>query len=194
MEEDVQTGLESEPQHYHPLYISEEEEEEEDVFLEEDLENPQTPEVKKSVTFEIIREYSLGEDDDKDRCGQVLRPGTACAIIGTTLIFAVAYGIIVLMDTKLSTPMDMLLAFVCAMSGLICFCIMRYCSERARRQNLRRSKHRHSIQMRRINDSERLSSSMPDKDGGDTSLDSLSRLIKKNGILNTLNAPSNKQI
>ena len=192
MEEDVQTRLESEPQHYHPLYIPEEE----DVFLEEDLENSQTPpEVKKSVTFEIIREYSLGqEEDDEDRCGHVLRPGTACAIIGTTLIFAVAYGIIVLMDTKLSTPMDMLLAFVCAMSGLICFCIMRYCSERARRQNLRRSKHRHSIQMRRINDSERLSSSsMPDKDN-DTSLDSLSRLIKKNGILNTLNAPSNKQI
>ena len=191
MEEDVQTRLESEPQHYHPLYIPEEE----DVFLEEDLENQQTlPEVKKSVTFEIIREYSLGEEDAEDRCVQVLRPSTACAIIGTTLIFAVAYGIIVLMDTKLSTPMDMLLAFVCAMSGLICFCIMRYCSERARRQNLRRGKHRHSIQMRRINDSERQSSSsMPDKDS-DTSLDSLSRLIKKNGILNTLNAPSNKQI
>ncbi len=172
----------------HPLYIPEEEEEE-DVFLEEDLENRQTPEMKKSVTFEIIREYSLGGDEE-DRCTQVLRPGTACAIVGTTVIFAVAYGIIVLMDTKLSTPVDMLLAFICAMSGLICFCIMRYCLERTRLQNLRRTKRRHSIQIRRIDASDRSSLPIPDN----TSLDSLSQLIKKNGILKTLNAPSNKQI
>jgi hypothetical protein len=161
---------------YHPLIISKKEEAEE-IFVDEDLEKN---ELEKTVTFE----YSLLETDDaaaaEDHCMKVVSPYMACAIIGTVGLFAGAYGIIVLLDTKLSTPLDMLLAFVCAISGLICFCVMRYCSLRARKMGLRRTKRRHSIKMHRI---------APAKPGNhmkhDASLDSLSRLIQKN-------APTNK--
>lgn len=160
-------------QHHHHTLLLPEEEEEEDAFLEEDLEGGSS----KTVNFEIIREYGWEEENavtTKDVCAQVVRPGTACAMVGTVILFAVAYGIIVLLDTKLSTPLDMLLAFVCAMSGLICFCVMRYCSARAQRQKLRRTKHKHSIQMRRIKTSSSHVTHPPD-----TSLASLSQLIQK---------------
>ncbi len=169
MEEDSSKKIQQQ-QHHHALLLPEEEEEE-DVFLDEDLE-----ESSETVNFEIIREYGWAEENavtTKDVCAQVVRPGTACAMVGTVILFAVAYGIIVLLDTKLSTPLDMLLAFVCAMSGLICFCVMRYCSGRAQHQKLRRAKRNHGIQMRRIKTPSRAVHSP------DASLTSLSQLIQK---------------
>ncbi len=170
MEEDSSKKIQQ--HHHHALILPEEEEEEEDDFIEEDLE-----ESSKTVNFEIIREYGWPEEENavttKDVCAQVVRPGTACAMVGTVILFAVAYGIIVLLDTKLSTPLDMLLAFGCAMSGLICFCVMRYCSGRAQRQNLRRTKRKHGIQMRKIKTPSHA------VHPPDTSLASLSQLIQK---------------
>ena len=119
------------------------------------------------------------QDDHDDHCMQVLRPWAACAMVGTVGLFAMAYGIIVLLDTKLSTPLDMLLAFSCAMSGLICFCVMRHCSLRARQRENRRKKRRHGIRMKRINSSNHVENINKPTDA---SWDSLSQLIQKNGI------------
>ena len=159
-------------------YYPKEEEEEEEIFLDEDLEENSS--LKKTVTFE----YSLleEEDDVNDHCMKVVSPCVAWAMVGTVTLFAGAYGIIVLLDTKLSTPLDMLLAFFCAVSGLACFCVMRYCSLLARRRGLRRKKRRHSIKMCRITPSN------PRNHKPDTSLDSLSKLIQKT----TTNASANK--
>lgn len=154
MEEDSSKKIQQ--HHHHTVLLPEEE----DVFLEEDLEGSYDWAEENAVTT-------------KDVCVQVVRPGTACAMVGTVILFAVAYGIIVLLDTKLSTPLDMLLAFGCAMSGLICFCVMRYCSGRAQRQNLRRTKRKHGIQMRRIKTPSHAVHPQ------DTSLASLSQLIQK---------------
>ena len=165
---------------YYPQ--EEEEEEEEEIFLDEDLEENSS--FGKTVTFE----YSLLEEEEEeaadanDHCMKVVSPCVAWAMVGTVTLFAGAYGIIVLLDTKLSTPLDMLLAFFCAVSGLACFCVMRYCSLLARRRGLRRKKRRHSIKMHRITPP-----SNPRTHKHDASLDSLSKLIQK-----TTNASANK--
>ncbi len=121
----------------------------EDVTFE--LEDPETGEpIRKVVTFELGEEYTDFDEQEEDALTRSMRPGTASVIIGTAILFAITYCVIVLINTNLTTLQDLLISLFCALIGLASYYIMKWCAERARRKRIRRTKRRHSLRMKAV--------------------------------------------
>lgn len=114
------------------------------VLLFEDGADPETGN-RKVVAFDLADpsfNIDIDDDDNNHPMSRTVQRQTACVVVGTVILFAMAYAILAILDTKLSAPLDAFLALMFAITALTVFCVMRHFAIRASRERVRKNKRR----------------------------------------------------